>query len=420
MSIRQQIIAENIDVLEKKFRISHDEAFVRYAQSLVLGKSTTSFDPEDIVDGGQDKQIDTVSIEEDGNGADVYISQITTSSSFSSNKLVRLAAGLKWVFEASTKDYEKITNNLLKDKIRQFREVRLEHGTSNLYIHVRYIAYGSTKQISKEFKQELERIRDEYDNDTFGSFSIDTLGVDELTDLSKSWERRERSIDTNVKIKYDVNSESLIRYDSEGLKGMVCSVPANEIARLVNENPNGAIFDLNIRQFLGSRGKINRDILQTATSVESHKFWFLNNGITVVCDSFDAIKDPDKPIIKIKNMQIVNGCQTATTLAAAKKEGKLKRGIYVITRIYETNDQNLVNKIVLTTNSQNQISSRNLRANDPTQIDMEKAFEINGYMYERKPRQFENKQVDVEKIFDNEFVGQSYMAIVLKNPSDAQ
>ncbi|MDH4087303.1 MAG: AIPR family protein [Nitrospira sp.] len=152
----------------------------------------------------------------------------------------------------------------------------------------------------------------------------------------------------------------------------------------------------------------------------SYEFWFLNNGITIVCDKFDPVTDPDNPHVKLKNLQIVNGCQTATTIALAQKDGKLAQDVRVLTRIYQTQDPALVDKIVLTTNNQNQISSRDLRANHPAQLDMERAFSIYGYYYERKPRQFDGQAIDVKKLFTNEYVAQAYLAIVLKTPSDGR
>lgn len=219
----------------------------------------------------------------------------------------------------------------------------------------------------------------------------------------------------------DKNNPSLIRYFSEDLKGIVCSAPASEIARVVNEDPEGAVFDLNVRRYLGSRGAVNTDIRNTCTRTDSSLyFWFLNNGITIVCDNFDAVTDPDKPHLKVSNMQIVNGCQTASALAMAQAAGELVPDTRVLLRVYETQDLDLVDKIVLTTNNQNKISTRNLRANDPIQIDMERAFARYGYLYERKPRQFIDQDVDTSRILPNEFVARSYLAVVLKKPSDAR
>ncbi len=110
------------------------------------------------------------------------------------------------------------------------------------------MANGSTQEISAEFKRERAAVRADYDNDTFEHFSLEALGCDELIEVSKARERQTRRVDANLRIRYDSNNPSLINYYSRDLKGLVCSVPALEIAKLVNDDPDGSIFDLNIRR----------------------------------------------------------------------------------------------------------------------------------------------------------------------------
>lgn len=421
MNLRQQIIQDRVEAIAQALQIESDNAFMRLCFSLVTGRSVHAFDPADIADGGQDKQMDIIAIEEDGEGADVFVLQTKNTVSFSSNALIQLHNGLRWLFQRSRKELGTLSNKALRDKILEYRGVLSNFGPSNIRTHVRFITNGSTKGLSEEFKQELANIRTDYDNDTFELFSVDALGCDELVELSKVQERQTRRVDADLKVRYDANNPSLIKYYSQDLKGLVCSVPATEIARLVNDNPDGAVFDLNIRRFLGMRGSVNKDILKTCTSIElSYEFWFLNNGITLVCDHFDPVTDPDNPHVKLHNLQIVNGCQTATTLALAHASGQLAPDVRVVTRIYESKDRDLISRIVLTTNNQNQISSRDLRANDPAQLDMEEGFKIYKYLYERKPRQFDDLQIDVSKLFTNEAVAQSYLSVVLKTPSDGR
>jgi len=421
MNLRQQIISNRVDELASSLGIDASDAFMRLAFSLVTGKSIHAFDATDVVDGGQDKQMDVFAIEEQADSADVYIVQTKYTDSFSSNALVQLGNGLRWVFQRPRRDLDCLANTALRDKILEYRALQSNLGPSNIRVHVRFVTIGDAKKVSAEFFQELKGIREAYGNDTFEAFAIDPIGFDDITDLSKMQERQTRRVDAELKVKYDANNPSLIKYYAQDLQGLVCSIPASEIARLVNENPDGAVFDLNIRRFLGSRGAVNKDIQSTCTTVaSSYEFWFLNNGITVVCDKFDPVTDPDNPHVKLKNLQIVNGCQTATTIALAQKDGKLAQDVRVLTRIYQTQDPALVDKIVLTTNNQNQISSRDLRANHPAQLDMERAFSIYGYFYERKPRQFDAQAIDVKKLFTNEYVAQAYLAIVLKIPSDGR
>jgi hypothetical protein len=421
MNLRQQIIADRTDALATSLGIRVDEAFMRLGWALVTGKSIHSFDPTDVVDGGQDKQMDVFTIDQQSDSADVYLLQSKYTDSFSSNVLIQLANGLKWVFQRPRKELDSLSNIALRDQIIEYRALQSSIGPSNIRVHVSFVTIGETSTISDEFKQELRAIREAYVTDTFEEFSIEPIGVDELTQLSKLQERQTRRVDADLRIKYDANNPSLIKYYAQDLQGLVCSIPASEIARLVNENPDGAVFDLNIRRFLGRRGAVNRDIQATASNTKSsYEFWFLNNGITIVCDKFDPVTDPDNAHIKLRNLQIVNGCQTATTIALAQKEGKLAPDVRILTRFYQTQDPSLVDKIVLTTNNQNQISSRDLRANDPVQIDMEAAFAIYGYKYERKPRQFDDSKIDPVRLFTNEYVAQAYLATVLKTPSDAR
>jgi hypothetical protein len=173
---------------------------------------------------------------------------------------------------------------------------------------------------------------------------------------------------------------------------------------------------------LGASRAVNADIAATCSDPStSYQFWFLNNGITVICDDFDPTTDPDNAHVKIKNLQIINGCQTATALAVAAKNNELKPDTRVLLRIYKTHDPELIDKIVLTTNNQNRISNRDLKANDRVQIDMEEAFSLFDYLYERKVNQYRGQTVPSGKrIVANEVVGQAFLGIVLKRPADAR
>ena len=422
MNLRQQIIQTNIEKTAANLRISEDLAFVRLVHSLVTGISLYAFDENDLVEGGQEKQIDTFTITQDGDQAEVYVIQCKSTETFSSNALVLFKNGLDWILNKRRKEIEKLGNTRLRDRILEFRSVQSGIGPSNIRFIAVFATNGLTNDLSAEFKQERKAILDQYNNGTFESFRLDILRADELTSIINAIEKRVRKFNTEIKIRYDANNPSLIKYHAEDLQGAVCSVPAKEIAAIVNNDPQGYVFDSNIRRFLGLRGAVNSEIMATCSNPEtSFLFWFLNNGITITCDRFDAVTDPDNPHIKIENMQIINGCQTATALALADKEGKLAPDTRVLLRIYQTASPDLVDQIVLTTNNQNKISSRDLRANDPVQTDMERGFLLYSYFYERKLRQYENQtKIDTQRILPNEVVAQAYLSIVLRKPSDGR
>jgi len=421
MNLRQQIVNDHIEKTGQILKKPKDKAFLIFTHCLYMDISTLAFSPTDDVDGGQDKQIDAITIEEENDEAIVYITQAKNEQSFSSNQIIKLRNGLNWIFNKSKNDIASLTNIKFRDAILKYRDLQNNIGPANIQIKVNYITNGSTNDISDECQQEIKTILDEYDNDTFAGFSFQLLGHDEIVDLINSQEKKNKKIDSTIRIRYDANSPSIIKYHNYGLKGIICTAPAIEIANLVNNDPKGFLFDLNIRRYLGNLGGVNKDILNTCSSDEdNYLFWFLNNGITIVCDKVDPITDPDNPFVKIENMQIVNGCQTATSIALAANQGILKDNVRVLLRIYETNNLDIVDKIVLTTNNQNKINGRNLRANDSKQTDLEKGFKLYGYYYERKPRQYCEEAISLDLITPNEYVATTYLANILKRPSDAR
>ena len=420
MNLRQQLIQDRTETVAKAFTVPNDKAFVRLTHSIITGVSLHAFDQADLVDGGQDKQIDTISIIQDDDEATVHIISAKNVDSFSSNAIIQMRNGLDWIFNKQKADVQSLSNIKFKDRINDLRSALSGLGYSNVSIEVVFVTNGLTSELSGEFDQERKHILDQYDNGTFAKFSFEPWGADELISRLNALEKRNKKIDANVPIRYDANNPSLIKYHAEGLKGLICSTSAKEIAKIVLGDTTGVIFDSNIRRFLGTRGAVNSDILRTCSDTSiSHQFWFLNNGITVICDSFDPVTDPDNAHVKIKNMQIVNGCQTASALAIAEKNGKLAPDTRIMLRIYEAADAQLVDRIVLTTNNQNKISSRDLRANDKMQVDMQEAFLRHNLHYERKVNQY-GPDVPTDRIVVNEVVAQSYLGIVLKRPSDAR
>jgi hypothetical protein len=423
LNLRQQIIDDRVKQMATQLSITEEKAFSKFVYSLIVGKSIFDIDDSDFVDGGGDKQIDIFSIDDSNpESPSVFIIQVKNGDSFSTNELVKLKNGLEWVFEKSLQDVNLLVNEKLKSKIIDYRNQQMATGPSNINFEVYFVTRGLSTTIASEFKEEEKTIKDKYDNQTFSSFNLNALGADELVDMVNTNERKDRKVNPQIKIKYDANNPSLIRYQAGEIKGLVCTTTADEIAKIIDQDSTGFVFDQNIRRFLGTRGSVNAAIMKACTSEEESKlFWFLNNGVTIVCDSFDPVTDPDNPIVKVSNMQIVNGCQTASTLALAYQAGKLRPETRVLLRIYQALTNDLVDKIVQTTNNQNKITNRNLKANDPIQVDMEAGFARYKYFYERKPNQYKlNDKIDIKRILTNEFVAQSYLGVILKKSSDAR
>ena len=115
------------------------------------------------------------------------------------------------------------------------------------------------------------------------------------------------------------------------------------------------IFVENIRSFIGNTG-VNQNIRETLDDNKtSIYFSFLNNGITIMCDSIN--KHPVKEnTFKLMHPRIINGCQTTHILFDKFKENAENiDNIDIVAKIIATKDNELKKKIVLAANNQNSI-----------------------------------------------------------------
>lgn len=167
--------------------------------------------------------------------------------------------------------------------------------------------------------------------------------------------------------------------------------PIIDIYQIVKEAKKKGyqIFENNIREYLGSGVKVNKGILETLKDPsDRNNFFFYNNGITIICDNI-TIKDANKTVV-ISNPQIVNGCQTVSTIyehldsftqAVIQKD---YANCYVMAKILKINTEAsdmklLYDNIVKYNNSQNAIQPKLFSAKKSAFYRMQKEFADRGF-----------------------------------------
>lgn len=425
MQIRQNWIQEDLENIRDDYNLrNNDEAFQALAISVIFDVDYEDIKPEEVVDGGQDKQIDVIRIEDDEERsyASIHIIQAKNTSGFSSNTLIQMRNGLDWIFGKRKDEVEELENDKLKSKIMEIRDIRKRYYSSNMSLTVYYVTNGDSSNLSNEYVQERKTITDLYGGLGFDNFNFREIGAYELYELVNANQSRQRHVDVEVPIVYDVNRNSLIEYVSKDSKALICTITGQALADLASGDPRDAIFDMNVRPFYGDRGKVNADIKMSCISDDSPKFWFLNNGVTMTCDRYELNRDPDSPMVKVYNAQIVNGCQTTVTIREANERGELKQDVKVLLRIYSTDSTELIEKITLTTNNQNRITDRDLKSNDDVQRTIQHVLhdKYNVY-YERKNKEFRSiPAARRSNTIPNTKAAQAYLAVVRRRPSVAR
>lgn len=181
----------------------------------------------------------------------------------------------------------------------------------------------------------------------------------------------------------------------------------------------------NVRFHLGkSKNQGMIDLLQNEQ--ENYKFWYYNNGITILCDKWSVDESSQK--ISLTNPQIINGGQTSKTLA--ENIDFINDKINILAKIIELGtDEEKAKveglKIAETSNTQNKVTESDLKSLCPIQ----KAIKANFESLEPKwYYEIKNKEWDVLNSADKRIYGKNKLnktdigqewRMVKDNPIDA-
>ena len=172
-------------------------------------------------------------------------------------------------------------------------------------------------------------------------------------------------------------------------------VPVIELYKLYTESISIGypIFETNIREYLGASGTVNKKILQTLEDPEDRiNFFFYNNGVTMIVDDFTTIShNQGKTKFQVNNPQIVNGCQTVSTINEALSKHSTTslestfKDTYVMLKILkipgkDDSLQKLYKNIVTYNNSQNSINQKTFIANSEQFKRLQTEFERKGFL----------------------------------------
>lgn len=207
---------------------------------------------------------------------------------------------------------------------------------------------------------------------------------------------------------------------TDSLKSYLLVMPGKTLADLYDRHKD-RLLEQNVRTFLQFRGKINKGIRNTIMN-EPHMFFSYNNGLSATAEAVETNHDESR-ILKISNLQIVNGGQTtASILAAYKKDKASLDKIYVQIKLSVINPE-LVEKVVPRisefSNTQNKVNAADFFSNHPFHLRIEElsrrlwaqaqegGIQQTHWFYERVRGQFANKQANLKPPEKRQFLVQN-------------
>ena len=202
----------------------------------------------------------------------------------------------------------------------------------------------------------------------------------------------------------------------------LCVVPGSFLAD-VYEEYGSRLLEGNVRSFLSARGNVNKGLRTTILS-QPERFFAFNNGITATAERVDL--GPNGQIVRMLDLQIVNGGQTTASLFNARRRDKAPLdGIFVQMKLSVLPHDlaiALVPEIARYANTQNKVSEADLFANHPFNRRIEEisrkqwapakagSNQMTRWFYERARAQFQTEQI---KLTDKE-----RRAFLIQNPKD--
>lgn len=366
---------------------------------------------DSITDGSDDRGLDAVYVDSRAEDRVIYLFQFKhvnhfekSQSNFPSNEIDKLATLVDDILSDNLS--KETVNKLVWAKASEIHAaLKQEAGVWTFKIHL----CGNMLPLTSAQRQRFENTFAKY-----RTFEVEEYDLSRIADGLV--ERHKKKIDREIRL---VDKNYFDRSDGN-IRGLIGTVEAEQIASLIaskddKEKVELSIFDDNVRIYLTQKNKINRKIVDTIKSEKRSEFWYLNNGITLICDSFSYQPGVRNPVVVLRNVQVVNGGQTSNAIFEAFHDDRsMLEDVLVLLRIYETKNDDISVRIAESTNSQTPIKSRDLRSNDPLQERIAETCLANGFFYERKARQFSGKPKS--KRIDALQGAQAYTAYVLGQP----
>ena len=298
----------------------------------------------------------------------------------------------------------------LVERFALFRRAleRLAVRHPSVHIEFSYVTRGDKETINAKVQQKAKDLEKQFAKTVTGATGVVAFwGADEL------WASASAVPNYTLQLTYRENATS-------GLSHVALVSLRDYVAFLSDEDGNliRHIFDWNVRDYQGNI-EVNNEIKASLEDTEAPDFWWLNNGVTIICSTASI----QGKTYTLDDVQIVNGLQTSYTtyhaLSAVEKDDPvLDRTLLV--RILQTEDSATRDRVIRATNRQTSVPEASLRATDDTQRRIEAHFAANDLYYDRRKNFYRNNGKPVDRIIGIPLLAQTIMAVGLSRPDDSR
>ena len=322
-----------------------------------------------IVDGAYDGGVDFLLSDPNSDSNDLVIGQAKyyheISSEIALNALVKMAYFYQ---DMISYRYDKVSESVQ----RKFLTLYSEIGDESKIHFVLYTSAQKNRIRTDRLEDKMRRIFSDS-----SKIVIDIFFATDIVDEIKESESRRPTVESG-KICID-EPQNILKYQDDAI---IVNISALSLKRLYATH-NTNLLSKNLRYYIKS-ADIDRAINETINGAPDC-FWFRNNGITIICDSFCV----DGREVKLKNFSIINGGQT-TYMIHKSRIVSPENDFYLPCKIIKAignneNDKSIFGlEIAKATNSQKAIKKIDLKANAPEQLRFVNAMREEGVFFQTK------------------------------------
>lgn len=355
-----------------------------------------------ITDGRGDKQIDAVYV--DDQNATIYIIQ----GKFYSEEIVD-AEPLRevlssWIQIMDLQKLQESANNKLRVKISEIATA-IEDDYEICFELI------TTSSLTDSAKKDLEIFKKYLaENETLSANLV-------LVDKELLYSRYDEALNKNrpyINHEFLIEQEKCMEVEIGSTKAVIAAIPLRECIKIPGIK-DGSLFRKNVRQSLGLGNKINKGIARTLRT-NPEEFFFLHNGITAICSSIELLNGS----MMVKDLNVVNGCQSLSTIFSCSESIRKTGDAYVMFRFYEIADSARADNISTSTNSQSAVKARDLRSNDKYVLALKKAYEqyySDGYFVTKRGEKADSARYNTAHIVDLNTLGKLLIAWHSQRPT---
>lgn len=159
----------------------------------------------------------------------------------------------------------------------------------------------------------------------------------------------------------------------------VFNVSAQSLKRLWQKKGRRGLLAMNLRYYIKSANIDNK--IEQSIREDPDDFWYLNNGIIIVCDDYSINDDT----LNMKHFSIVNGGQTTRMIGTIPFENDFYLLAKVIKNTSNEQEKNaFVSKVAEASNTQKPIKAKDIIANKVEQRNLKTMLSNNGIFIEIK------------------------------------